>query len=278
MGVFPDEAFYYALKLALAARMLSPLTPSTSPGQVPVTFIAPSACYDFMNPTTTKPFTTIFNPYPSIPGSTKTSRPPYVIIPSYTIVPLHALQTLAPPPHPTTPLYPPDSAFRNVVERAVEHSIHGAAALAWLLSEIAKATPQKDLAPHRDDEQLSSCDSLDMSSLPSLPAEDDLLRVDMTELELISSSELYPREEEEGITVLTAPRPSSSKSKSSPRSRSSSSITSLDTILEDYLPDEDLSGLRQIPNDELYLDLEDLAEPDAPPPWPFKSSPFIISR
>ena len=143
MGGFPDETFYHALKLALAARMLSPLTPFTPPGQVPVTFIAPSACHDFMNPTTTKPFATIFNPHPSILGSTKTSRPPYVVIPSYTIVPLYFLQTLAPPPQPPTPRYPPDSATWNAVERAVEHSVHGAAALAWLFSEIAKATPQK---------------------------------------------------------------------------------------------------------------------------------------
>ena len=46
-----------------------------------------------------------------------------------------------------------------------------------------------------------------MSTLPPLPAEDDLLRMDMTELEMMSSSELYPREAEVGITVLTAPRP-----------------------------------------------------------------------
>ena len=147
MGGFSDEALYHALKLALAARMLSPLTPFTSPGQVPVTFVAPSTCYDFMNPPTTKPFTTIPNSCPSIPGSTKTSRLPYVIIPSYTIVPLHILQTLAPPPHSTTPPCPPDSAIWDVVERAVEHSVYGAAALAWLFSEIAKATPQKVRSP-----------------------------------------------------------------------------------------------------------------------------------
>jgi len=274
MGVFQDEAFYHALKLALAARMLSPLMPFTSPSQVPV-FIAPSTCYDFMNPTTTKPFTTVLNTCPSILGSTKTSRLPYIVIPSYTIVPLHILQTLAPPPH--SP-YPPDSATWDVVGRAVEHSVHGAAALAWLFSEIAKATPRKDPAPQQDDERLSSCDSLDMSTLPPLAAEDDLLRVDMTELELVSSSELYPREEEAEIRVLTAPRPSSSKRRSFPPSRSSSSTISLNTIPEDYLPDEDLSGLGQIPDDELYLDLEDLAEPGASPPWPFQSSPLITFR
>lgn len=148
MGGFSDEALYHALKLALAARMLSPLTPFTSPGQVPVTFVAPSACYDdFMNPPNTKTFTMITNPHPSIPGSTKTSRLPYVVIPSYTIVPLHLLQTLAPPPHSTTPQYPPDSATWDVVGRAVEHSVYGAAALAWLFSEIAKATPQKVRSP-----------------------------------------------------------------------------------------------------------------------------------
>jgi len=114
-----------------------------------------------------------------------------------------------------------------------------------------------------------------MSTLPPLLAEDDLLRVDMTELELISSAELYPREGVARITVLTAPKQSSNKRKSLSSSRSSSSVAALDTILEDYLPDEDLSGLSQIPNDELYLDLEDLAETGAPPPWPFKSSPLI---
>ena len=46
-----------------------------------------------------------------------------------------------------------------------------------------------------------------MSSLLSLPPEDDLLRVDMTELELIPPSELYPREKKMEITALTTRRP-----------------------------------------------------------------------
>ena len=138
MGVSQDESFFGVLKLALAARVLSSLMPFALPGQVPtVMFLAPSTCYDFMNPTATKPFT-IFNPYLSIPGSTKTLRPRYVAIPlSYAIFPLYTLQSQAPPPHPLDP------TFWNVIERAVEHSVYGASALAWLLSEIAKATPQK---------------------------------------------------------------------------------------------------------------------------------------
>ena len=143
MGIFQDEAFFDGLKLALATRMLSLLMPLALPGQVPITFLAPSTCYDFMNSTATKPFT-ILNPYLSIPGSTKTLRPSYVAIPlSYAIVPIHLLQTQAPPPHLAASPHQSDLAFWNVIERAVEHSVQGAAALAWIFSEIAKATPQK---------------------------------------------------------------------------------------------------------------------------------------
>lgn len=142
MGVFQDEAFPDALKFALAARMLSPLMPFTSPGQVPIVFLAPPTCYDFMNPTTTKPLMTL-NPYLSTTGSTKTLQSPYVAIPLYTTVPLYFLQAPAPPPHSTISPHPLDSVFWNVVERAVEHSVHGVTAFGWLLSEIAKVTPQK---------------------------------------------------------------------------------------------------------------------------------------
>jgi len=143
MGVFQDEVFSDALKFALATGMLYPLMPFTLPGQVPTIFLAPSTCYDLMNPTATKPFT-ILNPYLSIPESIKTLRPSYVVIPlSYAIIPLHILQAQAPAPHPIISPHPQDPTFWNVVERAVEHSVHGAAALAWLFSEIAKATPLK---------------------------------------------------------------------------------------------------------------------------------------
>ena len=143
MGVFQDEAFFNILKLTLATQMQSPLVPFALPSQVPIIFLAPSTRYDFMNPTATKPFT-ILNPHLSIPGLSKTLRPSYVAIPlSYAIVPLQTLQAQAPPPHPTTPPHSSDLTFWNVVERAVEHLVYGATALAWLFSEIAKATPQK---------------------------------------------------------------------------------------------------------------------------------------
>ena len=143
MGVFQDETFFDILGLALAARIPPPLIRFVHPGQAPTIFLASLTCYDFMNPTTTKPFT-ILNPYLSIPGSAKTLQPSYIAIPlSYAIVPLHILQAQAPPPHSTVSPHPPNPTFWNVVERAVEDSIHGAAALAWLFSEIVKATPQK---------------------------------------------------------------------------------------------------------------------------------------
>lgn len=216
MGVFQDETLFDALELALAARMLSPLMPFALPDQVPILFLAPLTCYDLMNPTATNP-SMILGSYLSIPGSAKTLRSPYVAIPlSYAIVPLHILQAQAPPPH------SPDPTFWNVVERAVEHSVHGATALAWLFSEVAKTTPQKvrsaelsfgrgclipwfqDPAPVRDDRRFPSCDSLDLSSLPSIATEDDLLRVDMAELDSIPSSELYIGESELATAKSTA--------------------------------------------------------------------------
>jgi len=142
MGIFQDETFANALKLALAARLLSPSMPYTFPGQVPIVFPAPPTFYDLMNPTTTKPFT-ILDPYLSPYASIKTLRPSYVAVPLYTIVPLHILQVQAPPPYSAPSPHLPDPAFWNVLERTVEHSVHGAVALAWLLSETAKTTPQK---------------------------------------------------------------------------------------------------------------------------------------
>jgi len=222
MGVFQDESFFDAPGLALAARMPPPLIHFALPGQAPTIVLAPLTCYDFMNPTTTKPFT-ILSPYLSIPSLTKTLRPSYVAIPlSYAIVPLHMLQ--APPPHSTVWPQPLDPTFWNVVERAVEHSVHGAAALAWLFSEIVRATPQKvrsarfffgrsclisllqSLAPVRDDRWPPSCDSLDLGFLPPIPTEDDLLCMDMTELGSISSSDLYMGEAELAAAKLAAPK------------------------------------------------------------------------
>ena len=49
----------------------------------------------------------------------------------------------APPPHSTASLHPPDPTFWNVVERVVEHLVHGVTALAWLFSEIVRTAPQK---------------------------------------------------------------------------------------------------------------------------------------
>lgn len=138
MGVLQNETLSDALKLALATGMLSPSMPCTFPGQIPTIFPAPPTCYDFMNPTTTKSFTTP-NPYLSI----KALQPSYVAVPLYTIVPLYALQAQAPPPQSIPPPHLLDSAFWDVVERTAERSVEGAAALAWLSSAISKAAPEK---------------------------------------------------------------------------------------------------------------------------------------
>ena len=136
MGVFQDETFFDALRLALATRMPPPLICFALPGQAPTIFLTSPACYDFMNPTTTKPFM-ILNPI-------KTLQPSYAaIVLSYAIVPLHLLQAQAPPSHSTASLHPPDPTFWNVVERVVEHLVHGVTALAWLFSEIVRTAPQK---------------------------------------------------------------------------------------------------------------------------------------
>ncbi|KAF9644646.1 hypothetical protein BDM02DRAFT_3121550 [Thelephora ganbajun] len=276
MGVLQDETFSDALKLALSAGMLPPLMPYTFAGQMPIIFLAPPTCYDFMNHTTTKPFT-ISNPFLSIPGSIKTLRPSYVAIPLYTIIPLHTLQTQVSPPQSIPSPRPLDSAFWDVVERTVEHSVHGATALVQFFSGITKATPEKDLALLRDDQQLSSCESLDLSSLPSIPTEDDLLRMDMAELESIPSSELYLGERGSKTALPTAPRLLSSKTQPSRPPRSSSSDATLANLQEGYLLGEDLSILLQIPDDELYFNVEDLNELDATPPWPFNSLVAAIS-
>lgn len=139
MGLLQDETFSGVLKLAFAAGVLSSSVPYTTPVQIPITFFAPPTSYDFMNPTTTNPFAT-FNPFQSIPGSTKNLRPLYVAIPPYTIIPCYALQAQAIPPQWTPPF---NSAFWDVVGRTVERSVYGAMALVWFFSEIAKATPEK---------------------------------------------------------------------------------------------------------------------------------------
>ena len=128
MGVFKDETFLDALKLALAAAsgMLSRMrTAYPTPGRMPVVFLAPPTYYDLMNPTTTNPFTIL--------NSTKTLRPSYATIPLYAIVPFPTTQAQTIPPHSL------DFTFWDVVERTV----HGAVALAWFLSVIADAVSQK---------------------------------------------------------------------------------------------------------------------------------------
>ena len=47
--------------------------------------------------------------------------------------------------------------------------------------------------------------------------------------------------------------------------------------MEGYLPDEDLSILLQIPDDELYPDDEHPGKWDATPPWTFNSSAVALS-
>lgn len=269
MGLLQEETFANALKLALAAGILSPSVPYAIPVQMPVSFFAPPI-YDFMNPTTTKPSTT-FNPFLS--SSTKTLRPLYAAIPLYTIVPLHTLQPqlFSPQWTPSPPLL--DSAFWEVVKRTAEYSLHGAAALTWLLSEISKTTPEKDQDSHQDAQELSSYDSLDLSSLPSTPTEDDLLRMDMTELESMPSSELYLGGPEPVTALATLPRRHSIETGPSPPARPSSSATTM-TTLEGLIAVEELYGLIQIPDEELYFDLEDLGAQGATPPWTFDASVF----
>jgi len=214
MGVFRDETFTDALKLALAAGILSQTTPYTFPGQMPVVFLAPTTHYDFMNPTTTNPFTSL--------SSAKTLRPSYVAIPLYAIVPFPTFQAQPPPPQSIPSPHQLNSAFWDVVNRTVEYSVHGTMGLVWLLSKLAEAVSQKvrscgtffsrsliwspysqDLYFLRDDRQ-PSCDLFD---LEPLPAEDDLLRLDISGLESIPLSELYLGEGDKMTVAPTAPRP-----------------------------------------------------------------------
>ena len=64
----------------------------------------------------------------------------------------------------------------------------------------------QDQDSHQDAQEISSYDSLDLSSLPSTPTEDDLLRMDMSELESMPSSELYLGGPEPVTALATLPR------------------------------------------------------------------------
>jgi len=241
--------------------------PHALPGQAPIVVLAPPTCYDLMNPTTTIPFT-----IPDSNPTHKSLRPSYVAIPLYAMIPLPTPQVQALPPHPTLSPHLLNPVFRDVIERTVEHLILGATALVWLFSAFAEAAYQKDLTTVQDDsEQLSGCDSFDLDSLPPVSMEDDLLRMDMTELKSIPSSELYL-----GETKLVTPRIrtvhlTSNLPRSSLLSRSSSIATTLTSPRESFLPSEDLTSLLQMPDDELYLNPEYLDGPATTPPWPFNS-------
>jgi hypothetical protein len=142
MGLPQDEILSDALKLAFVAGMLSSSTPRTVPVQMPITLFTPPTSCDFMNHTTTKPLTAS-NPFQSIPSLTKNLRPLYAAVPLYAIIPLHVLQAQAIPLQWASSPQPFDSVFWDLVGKTVERSVHGAVALAWFLSEIAKATPEK---------------------------------------------------------------------------------------------------------------------------------------
>ena len=226
MGLYQDEAFSDALRFALATGMPSCSMAYAIPVQMPLVLFAPPTCHDLMNPTTTTPFTT-FDSSQTTQSSTKTSQPPWIAIPLNAIFPLYALQTQVSPqqwiPSPDTL----SSAFWSAVKRMAELSACGALAvvLARLFSQIAEATPKnvrnallsvveqgylipslQNLAYTREDQQPDLCDSLDLSSLLPIPAEDDLLRVDMTVLESMSPSELYIGEAELLTAMTTVPR------------------------------------------------------------------------
>ena len=127
----------------------------------------------------------------------------------------------------------------------------------------------QDLALLRDDKQPPSHDPLDLDSMLSIPVEDDLLRVDLAELESIPLSDLYFGEEAPTAAWPKLVRPDrltqpptgslispqfqfSSKVQPLLPPRSSPSGPALATLREGYLPDEDISLLLQIPDDELY--------------------------
>lgn len=118
------------------------------------------------------------------------------------------------------------------------------------------------------------------------------MRLDLTVLESIPSSELYVGEMERVAAVAIAPglvralgiivssarflTPPQiqfrTKAKPSPRPQSGSSRTT--TTLGGSLPAERLSALLQIADDELYFDFEVLGKLGVTPPWPFNSSAF----
>ena len=193
------------------------MTPYAFPAQMPIVFLVPLTHYDFMNPTTTNPFTTLDS------SSTKISRPSYVAIPLYAIIPFHTIQVQTPPPQSVPSPHSLDSAFWDVVIRTAEYSLRGAAALGWLFSSFPEAVSRKvriffcslsrseshsvlysqEPSPLRDNRRLPSYDPFD--SLPSIPGE-DLLRVDVSGLESIPFSELYLEEEDVMTTAPAAPR------------------------------------------------------------------------
>ena len=142
MGALHDETFSDALEFSLASGILSCTTPHIFSGRMPIVFLAPSIPCDFMNPTTTKPFT-ILNSYMSILGSTKILRPSYVAIPLYTITSLPILQVQVPPPQSIPSPHPWDSVFWDVVQRTVDYSVHGTVALVSLFSAISEAASQE---------------------------------------------------------------------------------------------------------------------------------------
>jgi hypothetical protein len=140
MGLFQEEAFSDALKIALAAGMPSYSIPHTVP--VPLVLFAPPTYHDLTSSTTMTPFTTL-DLSQSIQGSTKTLQTPYIALPLHMIFPVYALQAQVPPPQwvPSPCLL--SSAFWNVVKKTAELSACGAVALAQLFLQIAEATPKK---------------------------------------------------------------------------------------------------------------------------------------
>lgn len=221
MGIPQDEVdLPDTLGLTLTAGMLPHMTLYSFPGQTPIVPFTPSTRYDFTNPTTT-------TKHLQISSTTKASQSSHIVIPLYAVVPLPSHQVRAPPPQPVPSPHPLGPAFWDVVERTVDYSVHGTLAMVWLLLAIAEAISQKvrraetffgpgrrlipyhlqDLAFLRDSQTSSSCDPFDLDSLPFIPTEDDLLRVDVSGLESIPSSELYLGEEDLMAAAPATPRP-----------------------------------------------------------------------
>ena len=142
MGLFQDEAFSDALKLALTAGVLSSSMHRTIPVQIPLAFFVPPSYDDSTNPTTTKPFTTV-NQSQSIQGLMKTLQPPYVTIPLHMFFPVYDPQAQVPPPQRVLSPRSLISMFWDMVRRTAELSAHGAVALARLFSLVGKAAPKK---------------------------------------------------------------------------------------------------------------------------------------